>query len=323
MKDIRLILILSGVCGLAGLAGLLVDGFPVAALLAGDETARLLLTGLRLPRIALGFLVGAALGLSGAALQGYFRNPLADPGVIGVSASAGLGAVAALYFGLASLSALILPVMAIAGAALGGTALLLIAGRGATATSLILSGVAVGALANALVALAMNFSPNPWALSEIAYWLMGSLRNSSWTEVRIALPLIAAGAAILLTTARDLHSLTIGEDGARALGVNLRGLQIRLIAGTALAVGAAVAVAGAIGFVGLVVPHLIRPRVQHEPSRLLLPSALGGGALLMTADAATRLVSGDGVPLYLGVMTAILGVPFFFHLIRQTGRLAP
>ena len=213
--------------------------------------------------------------------------------------------------------------MAIAGAALGGTALLLIAGRGATATSLILSGVAVGALANALVALAMNFSPNPWALSEIAYWLMGSLRNSSWTEVRIALPLIAAGAAILLTTARDLHSLTIGEDGARALGVNLRGLQIRLIAGTALAVGAAVAVAGAIGFVGLVVPHLIRPRVQHEPSRLLLPSALGGGALLMTADAATRLVSGDGVPLYLGVMTAILGVPFFFHLIRQTGRLAP
>lgn len=323
MKDIRLIVILSGICGLAGLAGLLVDGFPVAALLAGDETAWLLLTELRLPRIALGFLVGAALGLSGAALQGYFRNPLADPGVIGVSASAGLGAVAALYFGLASLSALILPVMAIAGAALGGTALLLIAGRGATATSLILSGVAVGALANALVALAMNFSPNPWALSEIAYWLMGSLRNSSWTEVRIALPLIAAGAAILLTTARDLHSLTIGEDGARALGVNLRGLQIRLIAGTALAVGAAVAVAGAIGFVGLVVPHLIRPRVQHEPSRLLLPSALGGGALLMTADAATRLVSGDGVPLYLGVMTAILGVPFFFHLIRQTGRLAP
>ena len=323
MKDVRLILILSGICGLAGLAGLLVDGFPVAALRAGDETAWLLLTELRLPRIALGFLVGAALGLSGAALQGYFRNPLADPGVVGVSASAGLGAVAALYFGLASLSALILPVMAIAGAALGGTALLLIAGRGATATSLILSGVAVGALANALVALAMNFSPNPWALSEIAYWLMGSLRNSSWTEVRIALPLIAAGAAILLTTARDLHSLTIGEDGARALGVNLRGLQIRLIAGTALAVGAAVAVAGAIGFVGLVVPHLIRPRVQHEPSRLLLPSALGGGALLMTADAATRLVSGDGVPLYLGVMTAILGVPFFFHLIRQTGRLAP
>jgi len=323
MKDTRLLLILSGGCVLAGLAGLLVDGFPLAALFAGVETAHLLLIELRLPRIALGFLVGAALGLSGAALQGYFRNPLADPGVVGVSASAGMGAVAALYFGFSTLSALVLPVMAIAGAASGGSALLFIAGRGATATSLILSGVAVGALANAMVALAMNFSPNPWALSEIAYWLMGSLRNTSWTEVQIALPLIAAGVAILLTTARDLDSLSIGEDGARALGVNLRDLQIRLIAGTALAVGAAVAVAGAIGFVGLVVPHLIRPLVQHEPARLLMPSALGGGALLMTADAATRLISGDGVPLYLGVMTAILGVPFFFHLIRQTGRLAP
>ncbi len=256
-------------------------------------------------------------------MQGYFRNPLADPGIVGVSASASTGAVAALYFGLTTLSAFVLPVMAVAGAALGGIALLLIAGRGATAAMLILSGVAVGALANAMVALAMNFSPNPWALSEIAYWLMGSLRNTSWTEVQIALPLIAAGAALLLTTARELDSLAIGEDGARALGVNLRGLQTRLIAGTALAVGAAVAVAGAIGFVGLVVPHLIRPHVRHEPGRLLIPSALGGGALLMTADAATRLVSGEGVPLYLGVMTAILGVPFFFHLIRQTGRLAP
>ena len=323
MKDIRLILLLAGICVLAGLAGLFVDGFPVGAFISGDETANLILIELRLPRVLLGFVVGAALGLSGAALQGYFRNPLADPGVIGISASAGAGAVAALYFGFATLSALVLPVMAIAGAAIGGIALLLIAGRGATATTLILSGVAVGALANAIVALAMNFSPNPWALSEIAYWLMGSLRNSSWTDVRLALPLIALGLALNMSTARDLDSLSIGEDGARALGVNLRALQFRLIAGTALAVGAAVSVAGAIGFVGLVVPHLLRPLVQNEPSRLLLPSALGGGALLMTADAATRLVSGDGMPLYLGVMTAILGVPFFFHLIRQTGRQAP
>jgi len=323
MKDIRLILLLAGICVLAGLAGLFVDGFPVGAFISGDETANLILIELRLPRVLLGFAVGAALGLSGAALQGYFRNPLADPGVIGISASAGTGAVAALYFGFAAVSALVVPIMAITGAALGGFALLLIAGRGATATTLILSGVAVGALANAMVALAMNFSPNPWALSEIAYWLMGSLRNSSWTEVRLALPLIAMGLALNMSTARDLDSLSIGEDGARALGVNLRGLQVRLITGTALAVGATVAVAGAIGFVGLVVPHLLRPHVQHEPSRLLLPSALGGGALLMTADAATRLVSGDGVPLYLGVMTAILGVPFFFHLIRQTGRQAP
>ncbi|WP_394692889.1 FecCD family ABC transporter permease [Hyphobacterium sp.] len=323
MTDIRLILGLAALCLLAGGLGLAVEGFPLAALLSGDETARLILIELRLPRVVLGFLVGAALGLSGAALQGYFRNPLADPGVIGVSASAAAGAVATLYFGLSAISALALPVMAIAGAALGGVTLLLIAGRGATATTLILSGVAVGALANAIVALAMNFSPNPWALSEIAYWLMGSLRNTSWTDVQIALPLIVLGTAISLTTARDLDSLSLGEDGARALGVNLRGVQIRLIAGTSLAVGAAVAVAGAIGFVGLVVPHLLRPLVRYEPSRLLLPSALGGGALLMMADMGTRLVSGDGVPLYLGVMTAIIGVPFFFHLIRKTGRLAP
>ena len=323
MKDVRLILGLVALCFLAGTAGLIVDGFPVTAVLAGEDTARLILTELRLPRVVLGFLVGAALGISGAALQGYFRNPLADPGVIGVSASAATGAVATLYFGLAATSAFMLPAMAITGAALGGLALLLTAGRGATATTLILSGVAVGAMANALVALAMNFSPNPWALSEIAYWLMGSLQNSSWTEVQIAFPLIVGGAAISLTTRRDLDSLGLGEEGARALGVNLRGLQIRLITGTALAVGAAVAVAGAIGFVGLIVPHLLRPHVQHEPSRLLLPSALGGGALLMTADAGTRLASGDGMPLYLGVMTALIGVPFFFRLIRQAGRMAP
>jgi len=323
MKDIRLIGTLIALCLIVAAGSLFVDEFPMRALLAGDETARLILIEIRLPRVVLGFLVGAALGLSGAALQGYFRNPLADPGVVGVSASAGLGAVAALYFGFSAVSVLALPVLAITGAALGGMALLLIAGRGASATTLILSGVAVGALANAMVALAMNFSPNPWALSEIAYWLMGSLRNSSWTEVQIGLPLIAMGLALNMSTSRDLDSLTIGEEGARSLGVNLRALQIRLIAGTALAVGAAVAVAGAIGFVGLVVPHLLRPFVQFEPSRLLLPSALGGGALLTTADAATRLISGDGVPLYLGVMTAVLGVPFFFHLIRQTGRQAP
>ncbi len=323
MKDIRLIALLAAACGIAALTGLLADGFPLAAWLSGDETAGLILIELRLPRTLLGFVVGASLGLSGAALQGYFRNPLADPGVIGVSSSAGLGAVAALYFGLAGLAGWILPALAIAGAASGAITLLLLAGRGASATTLILSGVAVGALANALVALAMNFSSNPWALSEIAYWLMGSLRNTSWTEIAIAGPLAGAGALLLLTTRRELDAMAFGEEGARAIGLNLRSLQLRLVAGTALAVGAGVAVAGAIGFVGLVVPHLLRRPTGHEPSRLLIPSALGGGALLMLADTGTRLVSGDGMPLYLGVMTALLGVPFFFHLIRSMGRLAP
>ena len=323
MMKRSLIPTLLGLCALAALAGLFAGGFPVGALLAGDETARLILVELRLPRIALGFIVGASLGLSGAALQGYFRNPLADPGIIGLSASAGFGAVAALYFGLTTLSAPILPALAILGTAVGASLMLLIAGRSATATTLILSGVAIGALANALVALAMNFSPNPWALSEIAYWLMGSLRNSSWTEVVIALPLALAGGLLILTTARDLDGLSLGEESARAIGINIRSVQIRLVAGTALAVGGSVAVAGAIGFVGLVVPHLLRRFVNHQPANLLLPSALGGGALLMLADAVTRQISGEGVPLYLGVMTALLGVPFFFQLIRTAGRQAP
>jgi iron complex transport system permease protein len=323
MSDYRLLLSLIGLCGLAAMAGLFAGGFPVEAWLDGEPAARLILLELRLPRIVLGFLVGAALSLSGAGLQGYFRNPLADPGVIGVSASAGLGAVAALYFGLATLSAFILPAMAIAGAALGGVTLLLIAGRGATATTLILSGVAVGALANALVALAMNFSSNPWALSEIAYWLMGSLANTSWTDVQLAAPLIGLGGLSIWSTRRDLDALTMGEATARSMGVDLRSVQVRLIAGTALAVGAAVAVAGAIGFVGLVVPHILRRFVGHEPARLLLPSALGGGALLVLADAATRILSGDGIALYLGVTTALLGVPFFFHLVRSSARQAP
>ncbi|WP_421788270.1 FecCD family ABC transporter permease [Hyphobacterium sp.] len=319
----RLWLILSGLCALAALAGLSAGGFPAGALLQGDETARLILLELRLPRVVLGFVVGAALALSGAALQGYFRNPLADPGIIGLSASAGLGAVAALYFGLTALSALVLPALAIAGAGIGAVLMLLIAGRRATATTLILSGVAIGAMANALVALAMNFSSNPWALSEIAYWLMGSLRNTSWTDVQIALPLALTGGALILTTGRALDGMALGEEGARAIGVDLRGLQIRLVLGTALAVGASVAVAGAIGFVGLVVPHLLRRYVDAQPAELLLPSALGGGALLMLADAATRQISGEGVPLYLGVMTALIGVPFFFQLIRSAGRQAP
>lgn len=323
MKDIRLISLLFGVCLVAALAGLCVDGFPVRQAISGDETAWLILVELRIPRVALGFLVGAALGLAGAALQGYFRNPLADPGVVGVSSSAGLGAVLALYFGLAGLTALALPLMAVSGAAVGAITLLLIAGRGATATMLILSGVAVGALANALVAVAMNFSSNPWALSEIAYWLMGSLRNTSWTELGFAAPLIGLGAIALLLSGRALDAMAFGEDAARSVGINLMRLQIQLVAGTALAVGAAVAVAGAVGFVGLVVPHLLRPFVQYEPSRLLLPSALGGAALLMTADILTRLLSGDGVALYLGVTTALIGVPFFFHLIRTSGRIAP
>ncbi|MEE2566505.1 FecCD family ABC transporter permease [Hyphobacterium marinum] len=323
MKDLRLILLLAMACLAAGLLSVFSTGFPLGDWLAGDRAASMILTELRLPRALTGLIVGAGLGATGAALQGFFRNPLADPGIVGVTSGAGLGAVIALYFGLAGVFAFAVPLAAIAGAGLGATALLLIAGPGARATTLILSGVAVGALANALTALLMNLSPNPWALSEIAYWLMGSLTNASWTEVWIATPLIAAGLCVLAFTRRALDALSLGDDAAASLGHDLDGLRLTVVVGAALSVGGGVAVAGAIGFVGLVVPHLLRPFVQHEPGRLLLPSALGGAALLSLADTTTRALSGSGLPLYLGVATALLGAPFFLWLVRTQSRRAP
>jgi len=323
MKDLRLILLLATACLAAGLLSVFSAGFPLGGWLAGDHAASMILTELRLPRALTGLIVGAGLGATGAVLQGFFRNPLADPGIVGVTSGAGLGAVIALYFGLAGVFAFAVPLAAIAGAGLGAAALLLIAGPGARATTLILSGVAVGALANALTALLMNLSPNPWALSEIAYWLMGSLNNASWTEVWIATPLIAAGLCVLALTRRALDALSLGEDAAASLGHDLDRLRLTVVAGAALCVGGGVAVAGAIGFVGLVVPHLLRPLVQHEPGRLLLPSALGGAALLCLADTATRALSGSGIPLYLGVATALLGAPFFLWLVRSQSRRAP
>lgn len=283
----------------------------------------LILRELRLPRLLLGLLVGAGLGGAGAVMQGFFRNPLADPGIVGVSASAGFGAVTALYFGLASLFALALPLAGVAGAAAGVALLFLIAGRGASATTLILSGVAVNAMAGALTALLMNLAPNPWALAEIAYWLMGSLKDASWTEVGFAAPLVLTGLAILATAGRGIEALSLGEDTARSLGIDLSRLRLSVVAGTALAVGGGVAVAGAIGFVGLVVPHLLRPLVGYRPAALILPAMLGGALLVTLADLFVRLISGPGMPLYLGVVTALLGAPFFLWLVRSTQKVAP
>ena len=222
---------LSLFCGGTGLAA--IDGLFSAT----PSLDTLILRELRLPRVMLGVLIGAGLGGAGAVMQGFFRNPLADPGVVGVSASAGLGAVTALYFGLASLFALALPLAGVFGATAGVTLLFLIAGRGASATTLILSGVAVNAMAGALTALLMNLAPNPWALAEIAYWLMGSLKDASWTEIAFAAPLILAGLAILSTTGRSLDALSLGEETAVSLGVDLKRQRLTVVAGTALAVG--------------------------------------------------------------------------------------
>lgn len=329
MMPVRLSLALGTLLLVAALLSLFCGQAPItlgsfAGLVSGSASLDvLILSEIRLPRLVLGLVLGAGLGGAGAVLQGFLRNPLADPGVIGVSASAGFGAVLALYFGVSGLFALALPLAGVTGAAVGVILLFLIAGSGASATTLILSGVAVNALAGALTALMMNLAPNPWALSEIAYWLMGSLKDASWNEVLFAAPMILAGLLVLLSTISSLDALSLGEDAARSLGVDLRRLRLAVVAGTALAVGGGVAVAGAIGFVGLVVPHILRPLTGHQPGALVMPSMLGGALLVVLADMAVRLMSGPGVPLYLGVLTALIGAPFFLWLVRASQRIAP
>ncbi|PXA92005.1 ABC transporter permease [Nostoc sp. 3335mG] len=283
----------------------------------GDRVATSILFDLRLPRTILGLAVGAMLGLSGAALQGYLRNPLAEPSVLGTSTAAALGAVGAIYFGLALVHPLILPVMAVLSALASLALLFLLAGRSESPLTLILAGIALMTLASAGISLSLNLSANPFAAMEIMTWLLGSLENRSFDHVRVALPCIAIGAAMLLWHGRALDALTLGEDGAQALGVDLRATRLRLLLGTAIGVGGAVAVSGAIGFVGLIVPHLVRPLTDRSPSAILLPSAIGGAALLTLADLAVRLID-TKAELKLGVVTAFLGVPVFLvHLMRE------
>ena len=284
---------------------------------SGDPMLRAVLLELRLPRALLGLLVGAMLGLAGAVLQGYLRNPLAEPSVLGTSNAAALGAVFALYFGLTQAHPLSLPLLAIGGALIGLAPLMLLAGRAESPLSLILAGIAVGTLSGAGISLALNLAPNPFAAMEIMSWLMGSLEDRSFVHLWLALPCIAIGAVLLLWNGRALDALTLGEDAAQTLGVDLRALRWRLLGGIAIGVGGAVAVSGAIGFVGLIVPHLLRPLGDRSPSALLLPSALGGATLLSAADIAVRLIPTDS-ELRLGVLTALLGVPvFLYHLVRE------
>jgi iron complex transport system permease protein len=274
----------------------------------------LVMQEIRLPRAILGLCVGAVLGLSGAAMQGFLRNPLAEPGLIGVSSAAALGAVLSLQTGLAAAFALALPLAALAGAGLSVLLVLWMAGPRGGALALILAGIAISALAGAFTSLILNLSPNPFAAMEIVYWMMGSLSDRSMTHVWLAVPFMVAGCALLLLTGRSLDALTLGEDAARSLGVDLRRVRLLIVLGTAAAVGASVAVAGAIGFVGLVIPHLLRPFCGGRPSRLLPASALGGAAMLLASDIAVRVVAPDQ-DLKLGVLTALVGAPFFLHLL--------
>ncbi|MCB9931064.1 MAG: iron ABC transporter permease [Alphaproteobacteria bacterium] len=287
----------------------------------GQEALALVMREIRLPRALLGFGVGASLGLAGAVLQGYLRNPLAEPGLIGVSGAAAVGAVLAFYTGLAAFAPLALPLMALAGAVVAVALVFAIAGREGGSLAVILAGIAVSSLAGALVSLTLNLSPNPFAAYEIMFWLLGSLADRSMQHVALAAPFMLAGWLLLALTARSLDALTLGEDAAAALGVRLGRVRLLAVLGTALAVGAATAVAGAIGFVGLVVPHLLRPLVGAAPSRLLPASALGGATLLLAADLAVRLIAPDR-DLKLGVVTALIGAPFFAWLVLKTRREA-
>jgi iron complex transport system permease protein len=286
---------------------------------AEREATVLIMREIRLPRALLGFLIGAALGLSGAALQGYLRNPLAEPGLIGVSAGGTLGAVLAIHTGLAGLSVLALPFAGLAGAFIAVSIVLGLAGLRGGPVTLILAGVAVTSVCGALTALALSLSRNPYATTEILFWMLGSLGDRSLLHAALAALFIVPGALLLLLTGRGLDALTLGEEAAASLGIDLDRMRSLIVLGAAFAVGASTSVAGTIGFVGLVVPHLLRPLVGSRPGRLLLPSALGGAALVLAADIVVRLL-GDTGEIKLGVLTSILGAPFFLYLVLRSRR---
>jgi iron complex transport system permease protein len=294
---------------------------PQEILSTHNALARLIVSDLRLPRTVLALLVGASLGLSGAVLQGLTRNPLAEPGLLGVSTGAALGAVLAIYFGVTLIAGVGGPLLGLIGA-LAACALTFGLGQGGGTITLVLAGAAVSSLTAAGIALALNFAPNPYAAYEIMNWLLGSLADKSWSQVWLILPFVLVGCVLLATTGRALDALSLGETQAESLGVNLTRLRIAAIAGTALAVGAATSVTGAIGFIGLVAPHLARPFVGHQPSRILLPATLGGALLLLIADIAARLIH-LGPELKLGVFTSLVGTPFFFWLVWKLKRTSP
>jgi len=282
--------------------------------------AGLVVTELRLPRAVLAILVGASLGLSGAVLQGLLRNPLAEPGLLGVSNGAALGAVISIYFGLAHAFGLATPLLGMVGAMAAG-ALTFAFGRSSTLT-LILSGAAVSSLMSAFLALALNFAPSPYAAYEMSVWMLGSLSERSWDHVFLAAPFIGLGLAILATMGRAIDALALGDVQAQSLGIHLDRTRVLALLGVGLCVGAATSVTGSVSFIGLVAPHLVRPFVGHQPSRTLLPSALLGATLLLLADIGTRVIH-TNTELRLGVLTALLGAPFFFWLVVRLRKVAP
>jgi iron complex transport system permease protein len=317
------LLVVVGVLALASLGVGPVKLSPAVVLDAlfggGSEVQRIIVQEIRLPRAILGVAIGAILGLSGAALQGLLRNPLASPSLFGAPQSAAFGAVLVISLGLADVRSYALPMAGVVAAFASVFALLMVAGRRAGLLLLILAGLAISSLAGALTSLAMNLSSNPFASLEIAFWLLGSLEDRSFQHVMLALPFIVVGAAILLSQRHAFRTLSLGEETAQSLGVDVGRLRLLVIVGVALGVGGAVAVAGTIGFIGLVAPHLMRPLIGYDPARLLVPSALTGAALLLAADIAVRLIPSSS-DIKVGVLTSIIGVPFFLYLIVRERR---
>ncbi len=285
---------------------------------ASTPNAAVILAELRLPRALLAVIVGAGLGAAGAAMQGYLRNPLADPGLFGIAPGAALGAVASLWFGFAA-SAWLLPLFALVGAGGAMALLALIAGRSAGIALFTLAGMMIASLAGALMSLAISLAPNAFATSEIVLWLMGALTDRGWGDVWLAAPLTLIGIVLLRLAGPGLDALTLGEPAARSLGLDPRRLQWLLIAGTGLTVGAGVAVAGIVGFVGLIVPHLVRPLTDRRPSSLIVPSALAGALLVLVADVVCRVLP-LVTELRLGIALSLVGAPFFLWLLLRMRR---
>ena len=311
-------------CAIAALAAAcmlgstpLSPGRVIAALFGGGDAAdRLVVWEIRMPRALAAFVVGGALAASGAALQGLLRNPLAEPGVLGVSASASLGAVIAIYYGLAALTPWAVPFGAVAGALAATLLIAALAAYVRSVVTLILVGVALSSFAGALMSLLMNLAPNPIALSDMVNWMLGSVANRSFDDLALAAPFLAPALIVLFAARRGLSALTLGEEAASGVGLNLRRLRLAVVMGAGLATGAAVSVAGAIGFVGIVAPHLVRPLTAYDPARSLLPSAVLGGVMLVLADILVRLMP-TASELKLGVVAALVGAPAFAWIAAQ------
>ena len=314
-----ILVIVSAAALMAGPTGIS-PALPFDWLTRRDPAAAMIILDIRLPRVLAAALVGAALGLCGAALQALTRNPLAEPGVLGVSAAATLGATITLYFGLAAAWAWALPVGAVVAAILATALLASAAVRTQGMATLILIGVGLSSLSGALMALILNFAPNPFSLSDLVNWTLGSVANRSLADLGFSAPLILIGALLLLSQRANLSLLSIGEAAAMAHGLDARRSRIAVIAGTGLATGAAVALAGSVGFVGIVAPHLVRPWTGHDPGRTLMPAAWLGAILLVLADLFVRLLPTED-ELRLGVVAALAGAPIFVAIVIKRGRI--